>query len=154
MSEFARLLKIVNRSHRIVIIGPPGSGKTMLAAKIQEARGLIVVNTDDFKSEKFDKVPQAILDSLPNTPLQIVIEGTQATRLLRYGAKTGRFFASLVIDLTNGATYNRNGGPAPKHRAQAKGLQTIFDDYNSIMAKNYPPFKYPKVINNLDPFTI
>jgi len=90
------------KNKNVLIIGPPASGKTMMAAKLWEQnQHHHIINTDDYMRYGYEQALYEVINTLKSMPKHIntIVEGVQGYRLLRKGVQLGIYFPQLVIEM-------------------------------------------------------
>lgn len=77
----SELIKEIEKSNRVVIIGAPASGKTTLAKMLEQH--FLVIHTDDYIGLGYDKALYSLMEDLDYWNDEWIIEGVLGYRLLR-----------------------------------------------------------------------
>ena len=128
---------------KVVVIGRPGSGKTVTGQKLAQASRLPLVHTDTY-------IPCGGVEALYHMMSEMeafgydepcLIEGVGAYRLLRKGAELDVFYPDVVIELVvtdeqveRVYTKERDAAKLNKMPGFVKGLETVLAGYKQIMS--------------------
>lgn len=128
---------------KVVVIGRPGSGKTVTGQKLAQASNLPLVQTDTY-------IPCGGVEALYHMMSEMeawgydepcLIEGVGSYRLLRKGAELDVFYPDVVIELVvtdeqveRVYTKERDSAKLKKMPGFVKGLETVLAGYRQIMA--------------------
>ena len=94
------ILNICNQSNQIVIIGPPVSGKSSIAAFLANNLPHALVSTDHYLvSRNQEEALTKILEDVSKYNKQLIIEGTLGFVLLRKGLQSNSYIPDLIIKL-------------------------------------------------------
>ena len=118
----------------VVVIGPPGSGKTHVAGVLAETSGLPVYSTDEYLSDGHVAAQYAVMREIGDTGW--IIEGMIGYRFLRKRKQLGLPPPDIVIQLdADDAQISASYAARKKHyniktiRRFCAAHETVLDDY-------------------------
>ena len=117
---------LLSKYNRIVIVGPPDSGKTTLSKRLNGTREII--HTDDFIDDiPWQYMPEFLVDMLSEKD-KFVIEGCQCFRLIKKGMMSGEFMPDIVIHMRG------SGGVSHK---QSVFIDTLYNSWYEFINMNH-----------------
>lgn len=147
------LVNLCKDKKRIIIYGHAKSGKILIAKELSRLLNFKLIVSDDYMHLGFKDAMYHIKEiaMLSNEPL--IIEGVQASRLLRKGVELNDFFSDLIIHTEINIpslmlSYQRDGEAHKINNVinfNEKVIDKIFYEWYEIQLKYYSN-KLPEII--------